>query len=634
MLKVEIFTSTHIFYNPVFKQVKKKKILKYKHKTKNKIRLKQYTTLKKMNFSRFFVAGVLFLCQSSRIFGCVTIATEQYTVTAESQWEVYKGAISAGLDSNDGIFSYTAPKQVRSWLGVMASAYTTMAWSQRAALDFFGRKTESDNSRRCAANTPAEQETLDNHAKESFTYAYLWSIIIFVPEWKTAIETYATSIGADLTKCSSSTENGCGIDNAIGLARKVVDDTVRAFRNDGWNADGTLTRTHNLVPFEDWRPSSFQPSFPELCVREWKIRNEFCSLSLEFGEDICWTEQLHQMENKDYFYREKYHIPHLADSARSYSLGNDYICDDIDIPNPCYDVKAEAGRVISRLASLDDNKKSKIEFFDNQFLWFNLFITQSFDNLFSPTQWGIIKNITAITATMYESTIVTWKVKQDYGIIRPKSYINKEFKGVTLESYRGQEMKTTGTILGEDWAPYLKDKPTAEYPSHIACLCSAFSHGMITLNGENIKADGSPLSINRPAGSSIIESDKPDTDQIIHFTTWNSIEDMCHSSQLNSGNHFSKSVASATTLCSNVASSVLEKFNKLTTGAVPESNIDFENLPLQLQRCQSVGHDLLEKIGLTTPSTPISAKDLDSINGGKGFLFFDRNKTRLRRGDV
>jgi len=548
------------------------------------------------------LGAIYFLLQSSMCLGCVQIATEQYNVTAANQWEVYKGAIHAGLASTNGIFDYTAPKQIRSWLGVMAAAYTSMAWTQKSSLDFFARVGESSNNRRCGAVSSDQQNMLENHALEAFTYAYLWSIQYFVPEWSFAIDSYANSIGADLTRCSIST---CDISSAVGFAKKIVEDVQDVFYVDGWNAEGS-TQVYNPFPFEDWRPPFYQPNFGQQCLAQWKVQNELCNLRIEYGDKVCWREQLNQMPNKDYFYVEKYHLPHMADSGRSYFLGNDFICDEISVQYPCYDLEEEANKVLDRSAKLNDEKKAKVEYFDNSFLWFNDFLTENFDTDFASTQWEIIRDITSITAAMYESTLVIWKQKKDKGIVRPRDFINIEFSGLPVEAYRGPVLKDVGQINAEEWIPYLKDEPTPEYPSYKACLCSVLSSGMSSLAGANIRGDGTEVSVTRAAGSSSIEIGKPDDEQNFRFTQWNEFEMMCFESRLNSGSHFAKSVTDAKTICSGLTSNVLGSFLELSTGIVPEFTIDYTFLPLQYRRCETRSDNILDTFGISTGSTPLS----------------------------
>ena len=563
---------------------------------------------------RFLCTIIIILSLVINASGCVILsADEVYTVT-KTQWEVYKEAIDEASPAGDtGIFTYTAPVQIRSWLAVMAAGYTSMAWTHSSALDFFGRKTESDNLRRCDATTADEQVKLEEHSREAFSYAYLWALQIFVPEWSTAITTYATSIGADLAKCPTTTSTDCSVETAVGMARYIVDEVIYIFSRDGWNAAG-LSRTYNTRPYEDWRPLADQPDFSQLCTSSYRIKNQVCNildLRVGIGEEVCWREQVYpSTTNPDYFICERYHLPHIADTARSYFLGRRNLCDRIRISYPCYDLRSEATTLLSRLASLDDTKKVQSEFFDNFFEWFDFFITENFNADFRSDQFNIIRDITALSASMYESTIVIWRTKIDNGVIRPSSYINTVFENEIVNSYQGPETKTSGSILGKEWVPYLKDEPTAEYPSHMSCLCSVLTSGMQRLSGINIIGTGEAVSVTKSAGSSTIETEKPDIDITLDFTSWASVESMCQESRMNGGTNYPKAVTDAKIICDSLTATVLDFFDDLTDGTVPSFIIDYQNLPVRFRRCNRLTDSLLSIVGVDTPAVTASSSQL------------------------
>jgi len=531
-----------------------------------------------------FIAFIAIANQALGQSTCTVIDTSLNLTLSENatnQWTIYKAPIEMALEAGTkGILDYSVPKQVRAWLGVMAPAFSVMAYHTDSSLDFFGRNDFIN--RRCSTD---ETAILEAQALESFAYAYLWSLQKFVPEWSDIVSEYAAQISVDLSLCSDLNTNECSPTNPIGLARILFLEVENVFNNDGWNADGSMTKTYNALEFEDWRKMNDQPNPDALCTSDWKANNEACSFwTFDFDDRVCWTAQELQINEK--IYKEKYAFLHVHDSGRSYFLGDEEICN-LDADYPCYNSMGEqADEVIRRLRESNDNNRAKVEFFNNVWNWMNLFVMEKYDNSDGFSQWQIIQSITATTASMYESTLVALKNKLQHGMIRPKSLIRKIRKGTEISAWLGPNLGV-GQIDGSEWVPYLKDDPYPESPTLKGCLCAAFTTSMESFTGS--PSIGFTIQVTREEGSSEIEVGEPSSDQDFSFSTWDQILTQCGESMLNSGNHFEKSFDIAESLCTSSASKVLKTFEDMEGGIIPDYVVDLDDLSFTKTRCDTRG---------------------------------------------
>lgn len=566
-----------------------------------------------------FRLGIIFTLAKGTL-SCVTplYGSSQENLTVNSTWELYKGPIEAAASSNvPGILDYTGPKQVRAWLAVMAASYTASAYYHESALNFFGEEN-ADTYRRCQPTSDSEKTFFENDALLTFAYTYLWGIKTHIPEWSSIIDTYATEIGINLSVCPS--VSSCSLETPEGLARVIVVESDAVFAKDGWNADGLLSKTHNTVEFEEWREPNQVKDPNEFCVSRWKLKRERCDVfGFEYGDDICWRPQVHQIG--DFLYEDTYLMQHIADTGRSYFLGDTAMCD-LRIEYPCIDEGFEAEENLRRLSELKDDTKAQIELFDNIWNWMNIFITKRFDAASNETDWEIIKSITASIAAMYEVTLVVWKEKLAVGMIRPKSLIGKRNFQSSTFSYLGPEEQDYGDINGEDWVPYSnKHAQTAGYPSHHSCMCSVFASAMSQLSDSNsiIPGDGSGIAITREAGSSSVETNKPDENVTFSFRFWSDMTDSCHESVLNTGTAMSITKDAAKDFCAPITPTVVNAFDKLEKGEKPAYTIDTQTLTLTADRCNE--SKLFFCYELKQPTIAFFNSIIDSVTN---FLGIDR----------
>lgn len=122
------------------------------------------------------------------------------------------------------------------------------------ALDIFGDKDTSDARRRCqpADNDDEDAQLLfDLHLRVAITYSLAYAGVLAMPY---CTEEFAAIMEERGHPLSLVMEGGdASVDTPWGLAKAYVDEGVAyMLENDGWNADGSMSREFNRIPFSDY----------------------------------------------------------------------------------------------------------------------------------------------------------------------------------------------------------------------------------------------------------------------------------------------------------------------------------------------------------------------------------------------
>lgn len=129
---------------------------------------------------------------------------------------------------------------------------SSMFHPKETALDIFGDKETSDSRRRCKPAEDDEEGTLlfDIHLRMAVIYAAVYTAIQAMPYCREQLEALMEERGHSI---SLVLEDAPSMDTPWGLAKAYVDE-VNAYltENDGWNADGSMNRDFNRVPFSDF----------------------------------------------------------------------------------------------------------------------------------------------------------------------------------------------------------------------------------------------------------------------------------------------------------------------------------------------------------------------------------------------
>ena len=247
------------------------------------------------------------------------------------------------------LVTYETPIQGRLALRVTLPLATMAAAYHPSALDAFARESMSAARRRCGSTVDyAAGDALFVHRQVALAYTLAFTVDTVFPEAnKGLLSSILTSWGLDMSICD--TANCSDVSTPWGLARTAVDELEDFFKHDGFNADGSLSRDFNRVPYEDWRAESYSP----------------VNSADRYKRKRLW-QPLPEHDGRGYIANQQHVTPHIGWTARPFVLTNDEVCDARLAP-PQYVLNAEALLVLSRTGALNSTKKMEVEFFDNKF---------------------------------------------------------------------------------------------------------------------------------------------------------------------------------------------------------------------------------------------------------------------------
>lgn len=121
------------------------------------------------------------------------------------------------------------------------------------ALDIFGDKQKSDQRRRCQPDSDATVEEVEEfylHLRIAETYALTYGARQHLPFCVETMEAVMEGLGMPISLIDA---DDAGVETPWGLAKAYVDEVFSyLLENDGWNADGSVSREYNRVPFSDY----------------------------------------------------------------------------------------------------------------------------------------------------------------------------------------------------------------------------------------------------------------------------------------------------------------------------------------------------------------------------------------------
>lgn len=458
------------------------------------------------------------------------------------------------------------PVQSRVIVHTFAGMYNSGVAFEEKALDFFGRPDFSDSIRRCGEADGVDPVLFDQHRLVARALTALWGgQAVYKPKDNIFID-LAASWGLDLFMCEDPKYDCSDISTPWGLGQAIVADAADIFSRDGWNWDGSLSKTYNRIPYEDWRSEPYQP-------------DRSC--------ETCWQPLL-EHDTDGFLFRQEHVTPHIGFTAKSFFVGDEKICARTALAsNFDYDYEVEAELVRQRTADLNETEKVEIEMFDNKLTSIARFWTnQNLAKNISLDSFDFLLMQGATITVVYEAIIQAWRVKVLTDRIRPTTVLQSMYRDETITSYQGPPAGSAGPILGQEWQPYLRVMPHAEYPSGSSCICKAFARVATLFKGNDIVADiGEPAVRTMPAGTSNVEKNFPPNDVTLSFNTWDEIAERCGVSRLNGGMHFTAAVPDGEVMCEAIGDDIHAYFTALGRGEVPEFTADVGAEPTETRSC-------------------------------------------------
>ena len=158
------------------------------------------------------------------------------------------------------------------------------------------------------------------------------------------------------------------------------------------------------------------------------------------------------------------------------------------------------------------------------------------------------------------------------------------YGGVTEEG----ETRGTMSFSANNFEPYIRTMPHAEYPSGSSCICSGWSNAMQEIFGTDDLTDLLPngVSTTFSAFSSIKEPlSTPSSDITVYYKSFSEISKRCGETRLEGGMHFTNSVPDGESLCSDIGTKVGQIINMLYNGTSPQYMVDVTDLTLNDRDC-------------------------------------------------
>jgi hypothetical protein len=478
------------------------------------------------------------------------------------------------------VFDRETPIQFRLIMLESAVSFSAMAMFEEKALDFFARVDVSNQRRRCSEGIDPDLFALQRRV--SFVYSVYYGFIEFSKESAEGATKLMLEWGLDPFICDA--PNTCdSTDTPWGLGYAFAQDVWVEFgQTDGWNADGKLSRTYNAIPYQDFRDPPYTPvndpwTLPKKTMERW--------------------QPLLETDDRGFLFNQEHVVPQIGFSGRSVYLGDDYYCA-TTADEPDYDYYEEIPKVLKRMADLSDAQKVEIEVFDNKLRsivplfgqYMNAIGLGRGDFMYS---WIDI----SVCTMLYEATQLVWKEKVRYDRVRPPSITHKLFAGQTITSYAGTDENGvsygTQTFLADDWEPYIRTMPHAEYPSASACVCEGFAELMRFVTGSDdfTQQIGGPLRIQRAAFTSLVEpGSTPAEDVTLEYSSWSEISEVCGRSRLDGGMHFDASVPAGAKLCREVGVKTAEAVLKIINGERPDYVVDLSDKRIVNRQCDKKGN--------------------------------------------
>eukprot|EP00041_Stephanoeca_diplocostata_P006718 m.91970 g.91970 ORF g.91970 m.91970 type:complete len:555 (-) comp16513_c0_seq14:107-1771(-) len=481
------------------------------------------------------------------------------------------------------IGTYETPIQFRIIQYIMMSLFNSMSSYEPNALDYFARVNVSASRRFCTGDPEFAE-----HRHQTLAFVILFGCRNFLPDAVPSVEGLVSSWNLDPAICSTS--GACDdADTPWGYAKLLADETLAYSLNDGWNHDGSLSRSSNKIPFQDWRSNPYVPQ-----NSPWDL------------ESVSNWQPLLEHNGKGYLTFQEHVTPHIGQTGKSIYLGDTDICGRT-CPDPDYDLEEEIDAAFATMATLDDTKKAEIETFDSKLtslvpLQVQFYARQGIN----PDSWDFILADAILITSLYESVLVSWKEKVKWDGVRPPSYAHSERAGETIVSYAGP-FEGTRALQAEEWEPYFRTMPHAEYPSGSSCVCAAFESAMqeITSSDDVTVALGGPLALNFSAGSSSVEPGAtPQNDVLLTYSSWSSVAATCGQSRLDAGLHFRASVPAGRDLCFGIGSKVAQTMAQINAGAVPDYVVDIDSpTPAQVRCPNPPGMGMSNGMGMSGKSS-------------------------------
>lgn len=517
---------------------------------------------------RFVVVSLLLLAGSLLVDSCVEImGIDDDSAGALKSADInLPGGIFFSVISSFGgpaLTMFETPIALRLSHILVSVALSTLSVYDENALERFGRKDLTDEWRRCTPTSDAEISRFDLHRRVSLMYALSEAFRRIAPSTVGASNDLLSSFGLNASICPGGA--GCETtETPWGLVKVIADDAMDIFSRDGWNADGGLSRQFNRIAYQDFRDSPYVPRNPPNHRR--------------------WAPLL-ESDSRGFLFRQEHVTSHIGDTARSLHFSDRELCAK-RAPRPRYRYNREIRQLLRRSRDFNLTSRTETFFFDNKLTSLAPLQLQYMNraNVSIDTLQGMSIDA-AFVAAQLEAVTLVWRAKVRHDAVRPPTIIARRLGTRRVRAYAGPGLGTQ-RLPADQWMPYIRTMPHAEYPSGSSCICQAFEESFADIFGVDdvVPAIGGPLTATILSGSNPNE-DGTEPDVTLSYSKISDIKRVCSETRLSSGLHFTAAVPEGQKLCSGIAAVVAEDFRKLLRGETPQYSSTFPGVPSGAQRC-------------------------------------------------
>jgi hypothetical protein len=366
---------------------------------------------------------------------------------------------------------------------------------------------------------PATERANNYQRNVAMLYASQHILNSVLPNHKATWQKMLTDVGLDPNDQSTDPATPAGIGNLAGAA------VVAQRANDGMNQLGNEGGCiYNCQPYADY--TGFQP-----------VNNAY-----EVLDPSGWQPRIAASRNSNGIFTVQHFVTPQYRLAKPYSYTDPSI---FTVPAPVsytdfIAYKQQADEVLAASASLTDELKMKVEFFDNKFVGFGGSISGAAminglqRDLDRYVHYHFLTNMAA-----FDVGIAVWQEKAKYNAVRPFTAIRVLYGDSPVTSWGGTQMGTVSNMPASQWKEYLNVANHPEYPSGSATFCAAIAQASRLYFG----TDSFGLSRTFRKGSSVIEPGfTPTVDVTFTFPTWTQWAEDCGQSRINGGVHFQQAV--------------------------------------------------------------------------------------------
>jgi hypothetical protein len=226
--------------------------------------------------------------------------------------------------------------------------------------------------------------------------------------------------------------------------------------------------------------------------------------------------------------------------------------------------RAQVDAVIAASAALTDEKKMRVEYFDNKYIGFTTPVRVADRFRLPLNEWVQYYFLTHMAG--YDAGIATWYNKRYYDLVRPQTAVGWLYGDTLITAWGGRGRGTVSDLPARRWVSYAPTANHPDYPSGSSAFCAAFAESSRLWLG----TDALNVTKNYAVGSSVNEPGfTPKQAVTLSYPTWTQWENDCKESRVNAGVHFPIAVENTWTMVYPIAAEAVNFLRAHVQGNPP-----------------------------------------------------------------